>query len=149
VGDVTDRKELTPVAVAAGRRLADRLFGGEPRARLDYDNIPSVLFSEPPLASVGLDEVQAREQHGDAVHCYRSQFTPMQLALAGRREPSLMKLVCMGEDERVVGINALGPGADEMLQGFAVAMKLGLRKRDLDATVAIHPTSAEELVLMG
>lgn len=149
VGDVTDRKALTPVAVAAGRRLADRLFGGEPRARLDYDNVPSVLFSEPPLASVGLDEVQAREQHGDAVRCYRSQFTPMQLALAGRREPSLMKLVCMGEDERVVGIHALGPGADEMLQGFAVAMKLGLRKRDLDATVAIHPTSAEELVLMG
>ncbi|MFK2903607.1 glutathione-disulfide reductase [Dyella ginsengisoli] len=149
VGDVTDRKELTPVAVAAGRRLADRLFGGEPRARLDYDNIPSVLFSEPPLASVGLDEARAREQHGDAVRCYRSQFTPMQLALAGRREPSLMKLVCMGDDERVVGIHALGPGADEMLQGFAVAMKLGLRKRDLDATVAIHPTSAEELVLMG
>lgn len=149
VGDVTDRRALTPVAVAAGRRLADRLFGGEPRARLDYDNIPSVLFSEPPLASVGLDEVQARERHGDAVRCYRSRFTPMQLALAGRREPSLMKLVCMGEDERVVGIHALGPGADEMLQGFAAAMKLGLRKRDLDATVAIHPTSAEELVLMG
>ena len=149
VGDVTDRKELTPVAVAAGRKLADRLFGGQPQARLDYENIPSVLFSEPPLATVGLDEVQARERHGDAVRCYRSRFTPMQLALAGRREPSLMKVICMGEDERVVGIHALGPGADEMLQGFAAAMKLGLRKRDLDATVAIHPTSAEELVLMG
>ncbi len=149
VGDVTDRKALTPVAVAAGRRLADRLFGGQPQARLDYENIPGVLFSEPPLATVGLNEMQARERHGDVVRCYRSRFTPMQLALAGRREPSLMKVICMGEDERVVGIHALGPGADEMLQGFAVAMKLGLRKRDLDATVAIHPTSAEELVLMG
>ncbi|HEX5305675.1 MAG TPA: glutathione-disulfide reductase [Dyella sp.] len=149
VGDVTDRRALTPVAVAAGRRLADRLFGGESQAHLDYEGIPSVLFSEPPLATVGMSEAQARERHGDAVRCYRSRFTPMQLAIAGRHEPSLMKLVCAGEDERVVGIHAFGPGADEMLQGFAVAMKLGLRKRDLDATVAIHPTSAEELVLMG
>jgi glutathione reductase (NADPH) len=149
VGDVTNRKALTPVAVAAGRRLADRLFGGDTHARLDYDNIPSVVFAEPPLATVGLSEAEARERHGDQVRVYRSCFTPMQLSLAGRHEQSVMKIVCMGEDEHVVGIHALGPGVDEMLQGFAVALKLGLRKRDLDATVAIHPTSAEELVLMG
>jgi glutathione reductase (NADPH) len=149
VGDVTARKALTPVAVAAGRRLADRLFGGQPDAQLDYENIPSVVFSKPPLGMVGLTEEAARERHGDAVTVYRSRFTPMQWALAGGHGQSLMKLVCVGSDERVLGIHALGPGVDEMLQGFAVALKLGLRKCDLDATVAIHPTSAEELVLMG
>lgn len=149
VGDVTDRPQLTPVAVAAGRRLADRLFGREPDSRLDYENIPTVVFAEPPLAMVGMTEAQAREFHGDQVRVYRSRFTPLQLAVAGRVFPSLMKILCVGEDERVVGIHVLGPGADEMLQGFAVAMKLGLRKRDLDATVAIHPSSAEELVLMS
>lgn len=148
VGDVTGRKALTPVAVAAGRRLADRLFGGEAEAHLDYDNIPSVVFAEPPLGMVGLTEQLARESHGAAVRVYRSRFTPMQWALAGRQQRSMMKLVCVGDDERVVGIHALGPGVDEMLQGFAVALKLGVRKRDLDDTVAIHPTSAEELVLM-
>ena len=148
VGDVTGRKALTPVAVAAGRRLADRLFGGDAGAHLDYDNIPSVVFAEPPLGMVGLTEQQARDRHGTAVRVYRSRFTPMQWALAGRQQQSVMKLVCVGDDERVVGIHALGPGVDEMLQGFAVALKLGVRKRDLDDTVAIHPTSAEELVLM-
>ena len=149
VGDVTARKALTPVAVAAGRHLADRLFGGQPEAQLDYRNIPSVVFAEPPLGMVGLTEAQAHEIHGDQVSVHRSRFTPMQWALAGRHEQSVMKLVCVGADERVVGIHALGPGVDEMLQGFAVALKLGLHKRDLDATVAIHPTAAEELVLMG
>ena len=148
VGDVTPRKALTPVAVAAGRQLADRLFGGQPEARMDYDNIPSVVFAEPPLGAVGLTEQQARDVHGDAVKVYRSRFTPMQWALAGHRQQSVMKLVCVGPDERVLGIHVLGPGADEMLQGFALALKLGVRKRDLDATVAIHPTSSEELVLM-
>jgi Pyruvate/2-oxoglutarate dehydrogenase complex, dihydrolipoamide dehydrogenase (E3) component, and related enzymes len=149
VGDVTARKALTPVAVAAGRRLADRLFGGQPGAQLDYENIPSVVFSKPPLGMVGLTEEAAREQYGDAVIVYRTRFTPMQWALTGVHGQSLMKLVCVDSDERVVGIHVLGPGADEMLQGFAVALKLGLRKCDLDATVAIHPSSAEELVLMG
>ncbi|MEO8999564.1 MAG: glutathione-disulfide reductase [Rhodanobacter sp.] len=149
VGDVTVRKALTPVAVAAGRRLADRLFGGQPDAQLDYENIPSVVFSKPPLGMVGLTEEAARERYGDAVTVHRSRFTPMQWALAGMRGQSLMKLVCVGSDERVLGIHALGPGVEEMLQGFAVALKLGLRKCDLDATVAIHPSSAEELVLMG
>ncbi|WP_130620210.1 glutathione-disulfide reductase [Dyella amyloliquefaciens] len=149
VGDVTERPQLTPVAVAAGRRLADRLFGRQPDSRLDYENIPTVVFAEPPLAMIGMTEAQAREFHGDQVRVYRSRFTPLQLAVAGRMSPSLMKILCVGEDERVVGIHVLGPGADEMLQGFAVAMRLGLRKRDLDATVAIHPSSAEELVLMS
>ena len=149
VGDVTARKALTPVAVAAGRRLADRLFGGQPDAQLDYGNIPSVVFSKPPLGMVGLTEEAAREQYGDAVNVYRSRFTPMQWGLTGGQGQSRMKLICVGSDERVLGIHVLGPGADEMLQGFAVALKLGLRKRDLDATVAIHPSSAEELVLMG
>ncbi len=149
VGDITARPQLTPVAVAAARRLADRLFGGQPESRLDYENIPSVLFAEPPLAMVGLTEAQAREFHGDQVRVYRTRFTPLQWAVAGRKAPSLMKIVCFGDDERVVGIHVLGPGADEMLQGFAVAMTMGLRKRDLDNTVAIHPSSAEELVLMS
>ncbi|MBB6188762.1 glutathione-disulfide reductase [Rhodanobacter sp. MP7CTX1] len=149
VGDVTEHKALTPVAVAAGRLLADRLFGGQPDAQMDYRNIPSVLFAEPPLGIVGLTEAQARAEHGDQVTVYRSRFTPMQWKLAGRHDQTLMKLVCVGADERVVGIHALGPGVEEMLQGFAVALKLGLHKRDLDATVAIHPSSAEELVLMG
>jgi glutathione reductase (NADPH) len=148
IGDASTDRALTPVAVAAGRHLADRLFGGQPDAHLDGRNIPSVVFSKPPLGMVGMTEAQARRQHGDQVVVYRSRFTPMQWALAGEQGQSLMKLVCVGAEERVVGIHALGPGADEMLQGFAVALKLGLRKRDLDATLAIHPTSSEELVLM-
>jgi glutathione reductase (NADPH) len=142
VGDVTERPQLTPVAVAAGRRLADRLFGRQPDSRLDYENIPTVVFAEPPLAMIGMTEAQAREFHGDQVHVYRARFTPLQWAVAGHSVPTLMKILCVGEDERVVGIHVLGPGADEMLQGFAVAMKMGLRKRDLDATVAIHPIAA-------
>ena len=149
VGDVTEHKALTPVAVAAGRYLADRLFAGRPDAHLDYRNIPSVVFAEPPLGIIGLTEEQARAQHGDQVSVHRSRFTPMQWKLVGRHDQSLMKLVCVGDEERVVGIHALGPGVEEMLQGFAVALKLGLHKRDLDATLAIHPSSAEELVLMG
>jgi glutathione reductase (NADPH) len=149
LGDVTARKALTPVAVAAGRNLADRLFGDRPDAKMEYDNIPSVVFAEPPMGMVGLTEAAAREKHGDAVKIYCTRFTPMQWALVGKKGESLMKLVCVGDDERVVGIHLLGPGSDEMLQGFAVALKMGLHKRDLDTTVAIHPTSAEELVTMG
>lgn len=149
VGDVTDRAELTPLAVAAGRRLSDRLFGGMPDSRLDYDNVPTVVFAEPPLAMVGLTEAVARERHGDDVRVYRSRFRPLQWAVAGHDAQTMMKLICVGEDEHVVGIHVLGAGADEMLQGFAVALKMGLRKRDLENTVAIHPSSAEELVLMA
>ncbi|MGB8633699.1 MAG: glutathione-disulfide reductase [Rhodanobacteraceae bacterium] len=148
IGDVTSRVALTPVAVAAGRKLADRLFGNRPDARMDYDNIPSVVFAHPPLGSVGLSEVEARERDGDAVRSYVAEFTPMQLAFSDHPFKALMKLVVTGEEERVVGVHILGPGADEMLQGFAVAVKMGARKADFDATVAIHPTSSEELVLM-
>lgn len=148
VGDITTNKALTPVAVANGRRLADRLFGDRTDSGIDGDAIPSVVFSDPPLGSVGLSEEQACRQYGDAVKTYRSRFTPMQFMLVERKEPSLMKLVCVGEDARVVGIHLLGPGTDEILQGFAVALKLGLRKRDLETAVAIHPTAAEELLAM-
>jgi glutathione reductase (NADPH) len=147
VGDVTGRLELTPVAIAASRRLMDRLFGGDAEARLDYANVPSVVFSHPPIGSVGLSESAAREHHG-TVKVYRAGFRPMLSALADGEETSFMKLVCTGPEERVVGIHLFGPGSDEMLQGFAVAVRMGARKRDLDDTVAIHPTSAEEVVLM-
>lgn len=148
VGDVTARKALTPVAVSAAYALAERLFGGQPDACFDYEAIPSVVFAEPPLGMVGLTEAQARERHGDAVRVYCRRFTPLQFAVAGREAPSLMKLVCTGDDEQVLGIHVLGPGADEMLQGFAVALRQGLCRRDLRSAVAIHPTSAEELLLL-
>jgi len=148
VGDVTQAVALTPVAIAAARRLMDRLFGGQPEAKLDYADIATVVFTHPPIGKIGLTEAEARMQHGDAVRVYRAGFRPMLHALADSPQRSLFKLVCVGEEERVVGIHLLGEAVDEMLQGFAVAMKRGLRKRDLDDTVAIHPTSAEELVLM-
>jgi len=148
LGDVTGRLALTPVAVAAGRRLADRLFGGKPDAKLDYRDVPTVVFSHPPLATVGCSEEEARRRYGDSVRVFRTRFRPMRAALAGIEKRTLMKLICVGEDERVVGIHVLGLAADEMLQGFAVALKAGARKTDFDATVAIHPTSSEELVLM-
>ncbi|NII09323.1 glutathione-disulfide reductase [Oleiagrimonas sp. C23AA] len=148
IGDVTDRLALTPVAIAAGRRLADRLFGGRRQAHLDYQNIPSVVFAHPPLAGCGMAEEDARSVHGEAVKVYRSRFTPMHLSLSDHGYQSVFKLVCVGEDERVVGVHALGAGAEELIQGFAVAVKMGARKVDLDDTVAVHPTSAEEMVLM-
>ena len=148
VGDVTGKLELTPVAIAAARRLMDRVFGGRAGARLDYENVPTVVFSHPPLGTVGLTEEQARERHGDAVRVYTSRFRPMLTALVDSPQRSLFKLVCVGGEERVVGIHLLGEAADEILQGFAVALKLGVTKQQLDDTVAIHPTSAEEVVLM-
>jgi glutathione reductase (NADPH) len=148
VGDVTGREALTPVAIAAGRRLADRLFGGRPDRKLQYENIPTVIFSHPPLGTVGLTEAQARERFGDAVKAYRTEFTPLFYAFTGRKAKAAMKLVTVGKDEKIVGCHVFGPGADEMLQGFAVAVRMGATKRDFDDTVAIHPTSAEELVTM-
>jgi glutathione reductase (NADPH) len=148
IGDVIGRHALTPVAVAAGHALAQRLFGGEPQSRFDYAVIPSVVFAEPPLGGVGLTERAARERHGDAVRIHAGSYVPLQLMVAGHDERSMVKLVCVGEDERVLGIHALGPGADELLQGFAVALRLGLRRRDLKSSVAIHPTAAEEVVLL-
>ena len=148
IGDVTGRAPLTPVAIAAGRRLAVRLFGGKPHSRLDYDNIPTVVFAHPPVGTVGLTEAQARERHGDAVTVYETRFTPMRYALAEHKSTTAMKLVCAGAHEQVVGVHLIGDGVDEMLQGFAVAVKMGATKADLDDTVAIHPTSAEELVTL-
>ena len=157
LGDVTDRIELTPVAIAAARRLMDRLFGGQSGARLDYADIATVLFSHPPLGKVGMTEAQARLAHGDAVRVHRAGFRPMLHALADSPQRSLFKLVCVldggsgdedARNQRVVGIHLLGEGADEILQGFAVALKRGITLSDLHETVAIHPTSAEEVVLM-
>lgn len=148
IGDVTGRHALTPVAVAAGHALAQRLFGDEPQVHFDYQAIPSVVFAEPPLGGVGLTEREARERHGDAVRIHAGSYTPLQFMVAGRHEQSMVKLVCTGEDERVLGIHALGPGTEELLQGFAVALRMGLRRGDLKSSVAIHPTAAEEVVLL-
>jgi glutathione reductase (NADPH) len=148
VGDVTGRAQLTPVAIAAGRRLSDRLFGGQVDRHLDYTNIPTVVFGHPPIGTVGLTEDEARAQYGDAVNVFRSGFVPMYHALTTRKPRSEMKLVTVGSEKRVVGVHVIGPGADEMMQGFAVAVRMGATKQDFDDTVAIHPTSAEELVTM-
>jgi glutathione reductase (NADPH) len=150
LGDVIggDRM-LTPVAIAAGRKLADRLFGGEPEARLDYADVPTVVFSHPPIGTVGLSETTARERFGDAaVGVYTTAFTSLYHGVTRRKTRTRMKLVVTGPEERVVGIHTIGLGSDELLQGFAVALKLGAKKSDLDRTVAIHPTAAEELVTL-
>ena len=149
VGDNTGAVELTPVAVAAGRRLSERLFNNKPEEHLDYSNIPTVVFSHPPIGTVGLSEPQARAQYGDdAVKVYKSSFTAMYTAVTQHRQPCRMKLVCVGPEEKIVGIHGIGFGMDEMLQGFAVALKMGATKQDFDNTVAIHPTAAEEFVTM-
>ncbi len=148
IGDVTGRTPLTPVAVAAGRRLADRLFGGQPERRLEYENIPTVVFSHPPIGTVGLTEDEARATHGASVKIYQTRFTSMYHAMTRHKLKTAMKLVTIGPQEKIVGCHIIGPGADEMLQGFAVAIRMGATKRDFDDTVAIHPTSAEELVTL-
>lgn len=149
VGDVVGRVPLTPVAIAAGRRLSDRLFGGQADAKLDYEDIPTVVFSHPPLGTVGLSEEAARARHGDAnVRIYQTRFTDMYSGLLERRPPTVMKLVTVLPTERVVGIHLIGRSADEIIQGFAVAVRMGATKADLDRTVAIHPTAAEELVTL-
>ncbi len=148
LGDVTGRQALTPVAIAAGRRLADRLDGGMTGRHLEYEFIPTVVFSHPPIGTLGLTEAEARAIYGDAVRVYESRFTAMYFALAEKRQRSVMKLITAGDEERIVGCHVIGDGADEMLQGFAVAIRMGATKADFDDTVAIHPTSAEELVTM-
>ncbi len=148
VGDNTGRAQLTPVAVAAGRRLSERLFNGKTNEKLDYTLIPTVVFSHPAIGTIGLTEIEARAEFGDSVKVYTSGFTAMYTAITAHRQPTKMKLICEGDNERVIGIHIIGLGADEMLQGFAVAVKMGATKADFDNTVAIHPTSAEELVTM-
>ncbi|NXJ85020.1 GSHR protein, partial [Trogon melanurus] len=149
VGDVCGRALLTPVAIGAARKLAHRLFEGKQDSRLDYCNIPTVVFSHPPIGTVGLTEDEAVATHGkENVKIYSTSFTPLYHAITQRKVKCVMKVVCAGKEEKVVGLHMQGLGCDEMLQGFAVAIKMGATKADLDNTVAIHPTSAEELVTL-
>lgn len=149
VGDIIGKVDLTPVAIAAGRRLSERLFNGKTDLHLDYDLIPTVIFTHPPIATIGLTEEQTYEKYPDEkIKVYRSRFTPMYFALNDYRQKCEMKLICVGEEDRIVGLHAIGVGVDEMLQGFAVAIKMGATKADFDNTVAIHPTGAEEFVTM-
>ena len=150
VGDVTGRAQLTPVAIAAGRRLADRLWGGMSDRCLDYSSIPTVVFSHPPIGTVGLSKAHARAEYGDdQIRVYESRFRALYYGVQERKLESRVKLVCAGAEEKVVGLHSIGPGSDELLQGFAVAMRMGATKRDFDDTIAIHPTSAEELVTLS
>ncbi|KQN29206.1 glutathione-disulfide reductase [Sphingomonas sp. Leaf38] len=146
VGDVTNRIQLTPVAIREGQAFADTFFGNKP-TRVDYANVPAAVFSHPPMAGVGMTESQAKQALG-SVKVYTSDFRPMKNVLAGRNERSLYKMICDGETDRVVGIHMIGPDCPEILQSAAIAVKAGLTKADFDATVALHPTMAEELVLM-
>ncbi len=150
VGDNTGRAQLTPVAVAAGRRLAERLFNNKPNEHLEYSTIATVVFSHPVIGTVGLTEQEAIAKYGEnEVKVYRSQFTALYQAITENyRDPTRMKLVCVGKEEKIIGIHSIGFGSDELLQGFAVAMKMGATKSDFDNTIAIHPTSAEEFVTM-
>ena len=150
VGDIMEGGvELTPVAVKAGRQLSERLFNNKPEAKMDYDLIPTVVFSHPPIGTIGLTEQQAVEQYGEkSVKIYQSGFTSMYTAVTKHRQPCKMKLVCAGDNELVVGLHGIGFTVDEMIQGFAVAMKMGATKADFDAVVAIHPTGSEEFVTM-
>jgi glutathione reductase (NADPH) len=147
IGDVTGREALTPVAIAAGRRLSDRLFGGQAQRHLDYHLIPTVVFSHPPIGTVGCTEEEARARYGD-VEVFTTSFCPLYHAMTTRKPRVEMKLVTHGPEQRIVGLHVIGVGADEMLQGFAVAVRMGATKADFDDTVAIHPTSAEEFVTM-
>ncbi|KAF5622478.1 glutathione reductase [Fusarium sp. NRRL 52700] len=153
LGDVTGEVELTPVAIAAGRRLAHRLFGGPEFAnlKLDYSNVPSVVFSHPEVGSIGLTEPQAIEKYGkDNIKVYKTSFTAMYYAMMEpeQKGPTNYKLIVAGPEEKVIGLHIMGLGSGEMLQGFGVAVKMGATKADFDSCVAIHPTSAEELVTL-
>ena len=146
---MTGRAALTPVAIAAARRLSDRLFGDQPDAKLDYESIPTVIFSHPPIGTVGLSEEEARTKFGDEnIKVYQSRFTDMYYSVTKKRVPTTVKLIVAGQDEKVIGCHVVGRAADEIIQGFAVAVKMGATKADFDNTVAIHPTAAEELVTL-
>jgi glutathione reductase (NADPH) len=147
LGDVAGKAMLTPVAIKAGRLLSDRLFGGKPNSKMDYSNVPTVVFSHPPLATVGLSEEAARLQYPH-VKVYKTQFNGLYYAPSKDKTPTVMKLVCEGATERVVGVHILGRCADEMIQGYAVAVKMGATKTDFSNCVAVHPTASEELVLL-
>lgn len=148
IGDIIGYGQLTPVAIAAGRRLADRLFGGMKDRKLDYSLIPTVMFTHPPIGTIGLPEAKAREQYGDAVKVYQTEFTPMYYSFTKDKVKTVMKLIVVGEEEKIVGCHGIGKDIDEMMQGFAVAIRMGATKQDFDDTIAIHPVSAEEFVTM-
>jgi len=149
VGDVTGRAALTPVAIAAGRLLAERLFNQQSEARLNYDCIPTVVFSHPPIGTVGLTEQQALARYGrEQVHTYQSRFVNLYYAVSPHKPVTVVKLITAGEEEIVVGCHIIGDSCDEIIQGFAVAINMGARKQDLDQTIAIHPTAGEELVTL-
>ena len=149
LGDVTGKLDLTPVAVKAGRQLSERLFNNKADAKLDYTDVATVVFSHPVIGSVGLTEEKAIAKYGaENIKVYKSSFTPMYTALGDNRQPSTMKLVTLGEDEKIIGLHGIGYGVDEMIQGFSVAIKMGATKADFDNTVAIHPTGSEEFVTM-
>jgi glutathione reductase (NADPH) len=147
VGDCTDNIQLTPVAINEGRAFADTMFGNKPRT-MNYADIPTAIFTTPEAATVGLTEEEAREMHGDAVKVYRSSFRPMYYVLPNKQEKTLMKLVVDPTTDRVVGAHMVGDHAAEIIQGVAIAVKMGATKADFDATVGIHPSSAEEFVTM-
>jgi glutathione reductase (NADPH) len=147
VGDCTNKINLTPVAINEGRAFADTVFGGKSRT-MSYENVPSAVFSTPEAATVGMTEAEAREQYGDAVKVYRSRFRPMYYTLPGKDEKTMMKLVVHQETDKVLGAHMVGNYAAEIIQGVAIAVKMGATKAHFDATVGIHPTSAEEFVTM-
>jgi glutathione reductase (NADPH) len=154
VGDVCGNVELTPMAIAAGRRLSDRLFGDRDEARVSYENVPTVIFSHPPIGTIGLSEHEAASKYGkDNIRVYSSTFANLYYGIfdidSSMKPKTRMKLVCAGANEKVVGVHCIGMGVDEMMQGFGVAMKMGATKADFDSCVAIHPTASEELVTMG
>lgn len=147
-GDVIGKIDLTPVAIAAGRRLSERLFNNQEGLYLEYKNIPTVVFTHPPIGTIGLTEEEAKEEYGTDVKIYQNSFTSMHSSITTNRQKAHMKLVCVGDDEKIIGLHGIGQGMDEMLQGFAVAIQMGATKKDFDMTVAIHPTAAEEFVTM-
>ena len=149
LGDVTGKLDLTPVAVKAGRQLSERLFNNKVDAKLDYTDAATVVFSHPAIGAIGLTEEKAIAKYGaENIKVYKSSFTPMYTALGDNRQLSTMKLVTLGEDEKIIGLHGIGYGVDEMIQGFSVAIKMGATKADFDNTVAIHPTGSEEFVTM-
>jgi glutathione reductase (NADPH) len=150
VGDIIENSvDLTPVAIAAGRRLSERLFNNKPNEHLDYELIPTVIFTHPAIGTIGLSEIDAVNHYGkDNIKCYSSSFTSMYSAVTQHCQKCMMKLVCLGDDEKVIGLHGIGFGVDEMIQGFAVTIKMGATKADFDNTVAIHPTGSEEFVTM-
>ena len=150
IGDVTGKLMLTPVAIAAGRKLAQRLFAGEKDAKMNYDSIPSVVFSHPPMGKCGLNEDEAIAKYGkDKIKVYRSQFNQIFYAITEHKTPTLLKMVCLLPEEKILGIHGVGRSIDEILQGFSLAVRLGLPKKELDATIGIHPTVSEEFVTMN